>query len=470
MRPDLRRRRLLLLLATSALLPQLFGRRALAQAGLSSPGQTALVASAAGKGLKVVIVGAGMAGLAAAATLKAAGADVVVLEARDRIGGRIFTDRSLGVPVEQGANFIHGFNDNPVSALASEVGATPFIVDEELSTVLLPGGVEPEEFEIDDLWLDIERIEEKAAEEADGDPVLSLLDVVDLLDPALLQEPLGNWGLTDTWENDLGAPLSAISALYIGAGDVYQGPDVVLRQGYDRLPDHLAAGLDIRLGQTVYRIRHGENGVTVTTETGSFEADHCVVTVPLGVLKAGAIAFEPPLPQGHQAAIAAVGFGNLAKVTALYDAAFWPQDLHYLGYAGAIRGRFADILNLRPIHDVPALTMMASGDYATKVDGMDDAALRADVTAVLRDMFGASVPEPKAVIRHAWSRDALARGAYSYPAVGATPEAHDTLAAPPGARLFLAGEHTSRNYFGTVHGALESGQRAALAVLKSGRG
>ncbi|MDZ7875353.1 MAG: FAD-dependent oxidoreductase [Rhizobium sp.] len=251
MRPDLRRRRLLLLLTASTLYSAPLARRALAEAARPSLGGTQAPASDAGKGLKVVVVGAGMAGLSAAATLVAAGAEVVVLEARDRIGGRIFTDRSLGVPVEQGANFIHGFNGNPVAALASKAGGMPFFVDEEQSAVLLSGGEEPEDFEIDDLWEEIERIEEKAAEEADGDAALSLLDIIELLDPALLQEPIGNWGLTDMWENELGAPLSAISALHFNSGEVYPGPDAVLLQGYDLLPRHLADGLDIRLGEAV---------------------------------------------------------------------------------------------------------------------------------------------------------------------------------------------------------------------------
>lgn len=470
MRPDLRRRRLLLLLATSTLYTAPLARRALAEAARPSLSGTQAPASDAGKGLKVVVVGAGMAGLSAAATLVATGAEVVVLEARDRIGGRIFTDRSLGVPVEQGANFIHGFNGNPVAALASKAGGMPFFVDEEQSAVLLSGGEEPEDFEIDDLWEEIERIEEKAAEEADGDAALSLLDIIELLDPALLQEPIGNWGLTDMWENELGAPLSAISALHFNSGEVYPGPDAVLLQGYDFLPRHLADGLDIRLGEAVRHVRHAGDTVTVETATARFEADHCVVAVPLGVLKAGAIAFDPPLPPEHQAAIAAIGFGNLAKVSVLFDRVFWPTDLHYLGYAGKERGRFADMLSLVPIHDAPVLTLMASGDYADKVDAMDEAALRADVTAVLRDMFGQAVPAPEAITRHAWSTDPLALGTYSYPAVGARPGDHDVLAGPASGRLLLAGEHTSRDHFGTVHGALESGQRAALAVLKRGRG
>ncbi|PLK70891.1 amine oxidase [Rhizobium sp. TH135] len=471
MRPDLIRRRLLLLLAATAGLSTAWSvRGALAQTSPPTSSGAAATSSDAGKGLKVIVVGAGMAGLSAATTLAEAGAEVIILEARDRIGGRIFTDRSLGVPIEHGANFIHGFNGNPAAELAAKAGATPFFIDQERWQLFQPGGVEPEDFEIDDVFDDLEQIAEKAVEEADGDGSVSLLDVIELLDPALLQEPIGNWALTDTYEGEFAAALSQISALHVDAGEMFDGPDAVLREGYDRLPTFLGKGLDIRLRHPVNRIRHTQDGVIVETENGRFEADHCIVTVPLGVLKAGRIAFDPPLPEPQQKAIAAIGFGQLAKVSVAFDAAFWPKDQHFLGYAGNDRGRFADMLNLMSIQDAPVLTLIASGDYAAHVDAMDEAALVADITAVLRDMFGDDVPEPKAIARHAWSTDPHALGAYSFPAVGAEPADHDTLSKPAGPRLLLAGEHVSADYFGTVHGAMLSGERAAREVLADRKG
>lgn len=468
MRPDPLRRRLLLLAAASGLSLSSLGRRALAQA--PPPASAADPVSAAGRGLKVVVVGAGMAGLSAAARLAESGAEVVVLEARDRIGGRIFTDRRLGVPVEHGANFIHGYHGNPVADLAAKARATPFFIDQESWQLLEQGGVEPEEFEIDDVFDDLETLADSAAEEADGDPSVSLLEVIEMLDPALLQEPIGNWALTDSYEGEYGAPLAQLSALHLDAGEAFDGPDVVLREGCDLLVKFLGQGLDIRLGQPVRRIRHRPDGVTVETEAGTVEADHCIVTVPLGVLKAEAITFEPALPDSHRKAVAAIGFGQLAKVSVAFDKPFWPEDVHFLGYAGRERGRFADMLNLTAIHDAPMLTLVASGDYAPRADAMDDAALIADITAVLRDMFGSDVPAPKGMSRHAWSRDPFARGAYSFPAVGASPADHVTLAAPVGPRLLLAGEHVSADYAGTVHGALLSGEQAADLVLAAHKG
>lgn len=465
MRPELSRRQLLALLAATTL------------ADLSRPGLAAAAAKASvaanpkpksrGKGTKVVVIGAGMAGLVAAARLVEEGAEVVVIEARNRIGGRIFTDRSLGVPVELGAGLIQGYNGNPLADLLDQAGARPFFVDEDESVLLDEGGVEPEEFELDDLWDDVDTIIEDAAEEADGDPQMSLAEVVDILDPALAKEPIGGWALTDMIENDVGAPLDAISALHFDADKAFDGPDVLVKQGYDTLLKPLAKGLDIRLGETVSRIVTGKDGVTVETDKGRHQAAHVVVTVPLGVLKAGSIRFEPPLPPAHIDAIAAIGFGNLGKVSVQFDRAFWPSEAHYIGFVARTRGRYAEIVNLMPSQGAAVLTCVASGAYAATVDAMDDQAVTADVTNALRSMFGRDLSPPKGLVRHVWSSDPLARGTYSFTATGTLPLHFEALAKPAGPGLWLAGEHTIFDYHGTVHGAFMSGTRAAEQILAS---
>jgi monoamine oxidase len=465
MRPEFSRRHLLALLAATTLAD--LSRPGLASAAATPSAAATAVPKRRGKGARVLVIGAGMAGLVAAARLVEEGAEVVVIEARDRIGGRIFTDRSLGVPVELGAGLIQGYNGNPLADLLDRAGARPFFVDEEEAVLLQEGGAEPEEFELDDLWDDIDTIIEDAAGEADGDPDMSLAEVVDILDPALAKEPIGSWALTDMIENDVGAPLDAISALHFDGDKAFDGPDVLVKQGFDALLTPLAKGLDIRLGETVSRIVTGKDGVTVETDKGRHQAACVVVTVPLGVLKAGSIRFEPPLPPTHMEAISAIGFGNLGKVSVQFDRAFWPNEAHYIGFVARERGRYAEIVNLMPSQGAAVLTFVASGAYAGTLDAMNDKAAAADVTDALRSMFGKDQSPPKALMRHVWSSDPLARGTYSFTATGTLPQHFEALAKAAGPGLWLAGEHTIFDYHGTVHGALMSGTRAADAILAS---
>lgn len=469
MRPELSRRHLLALLAATTLadlpLPGLASAATTSSAAVNANANTA--PKHRGKGTRVLVIGAGMAGLVAAARLAEEGAEVLVIEARDRIGGRIFTDRSFGVPVELGAGLIQGYNGNPLADLLDRAGARPFFVDEEEAILLDDGGAEPEEFELDDLWDDIDTIIEDAAEEADGDPEMSLAEVVDILDPALAKEPIGSWALTDMIENDVGAPLDAISALHFDGDKAFDGPDALVKQGYDTLLAPLAKGLDIRLGETVSRISTGKDGVIVETDKGLHQAAQVVVTVPLGVLKAGSIRFEPPLPPAHREAIAAIGFGNLGKVSQQFDRAFWPKEAHYIGFVANERGRYGEIVNLMPSQGAAVLTFVASGAYAQTLDAMDDHAATADVMDALRAMFGKDQSPPTGLVRHVWSSDPLARGTYSFTATGTLPQHFEALAQPAGPGLWLAGEHTIFDYHGTVHGALMSGTRAADAILAS---
>jgi monoamine oxidase len=464
MRPDLSRRHLLALLAATTLAD--FSLSGLASAATPSSAAATAAPKRRGKGTRVLVIGAGMAGLVAAARLAEEGAEVVVIEARDRIGGRIFTYRSLGVPVELGAGLIHGYNGNPLADLLDRAGARPFFLDQDEAVLLGDGGAEPEEFELDDLWDDVDTIIEDAAEEADGNPDMSVAEVVDILDPALAKEPIGSWALTDMIENDVGAPLDAISALHFDGDKAFDGPDVLVKQGYDTLLAPLAKGLDIRLGETVSRIVTGKDGVTVETDKGRHQAAHVVVTVPLGVLKAGSIRFDPPLPKPHVEAIAAIGFGNLGKVSVRFDRAFWPNEAHYIGFVARERGRYAEIFNLMPSHGEAVLTLVASGAYAQTLDAMPDEAVTADVMEALQAMFGKPQSPPKGLVRHVWSSDPFARGTYSFTATGTLPQHFDTLAKAAGPGLWLAGEHTIFDYHGTVHGALMSGTRAAEAILK----
>lgn len=422
---------------------------------------------AAGSTRRIAVIGAGVAGLAAARLLADAGHAVIVLEARDRIGGRVVTDRSLGVPVECGAAWIHGATDNPLTALAKSAGARRVPTDFSSQTVFRSGGAVVLPSELSQAGKRLERLLSRIDDEFDEDDDVPLAEAIEEFAPGYFDDPLASWTVASETEDDIGASVEEISAYWFDEDDEFDGPDVLLPGGYDAIPTFLARGLDIRLGAVARRVIRRGDGATVETTTGSFAADHVVATLPLGVLKAGAVAFDPPLPAPVGDAISRLSAGAVTKIALRFDRPFWPADRRLFGHIDARRGRWATFLSLGGLVAGDVLVGLATGPYARVAEAMTAEDMTADALAVLADMFGPGLPPPSGVVTSAWTKDPFALGAYSFPGPDTKPEHFDRLGAPIDDRLVLAGEHTDFAHHGTVHGALLSGRRAAEAVLAS---
>lgn len=238
---------------------------------------------------RIAIVGAGMSGLTAAHHLAGEGRDVTVLEARERIGGRIWTDRSLGVAVDLGATWIHGPVGNPITALADRAGLERAPTGDE---VVVRGG--------------------------DGRKIWQLF--------------MPSWLAEVTSEISVGAEAEEMNlveaqAAYEAYGIGYEGGDVKFPNGYDQVLSALAGDYAVQRGQVVTRLSYGAFGVDLETSGGASERyDAAIVTVPLGVLKRGAIAFDPALPTDKRAAIARMGMGTLDKLYLRFEEPFWDRD------------------------------------------------------------------------------------------------------------------------------------------------
>ena len=201
------------------------------------------------------------------------------------------------------------------------------------------------------------------------------------------------------------------------------------------------------------------------------DADAVLVTVPLGVLKDGAMKFDPPLPGWKSAAIERLGFGLLNKVILCFDTAFWTSKFDTFGCCSPPSGIVGELYmfwNFMPTTGQPILLALNAGEAAKESEQHSDEAVVAKAIAVLRNVFGvAAVPEPVHAHVTRWRQDEFARGSYSYVSVNASGDDYDELAKPitlEGAttpQLFFAGEHTNRNYPATVHGAMLSGLREA---------
>ncbi len=415
----------------------------------------------------VIVIGAGVAGLAAANELRDNGvANVIVLEAQDRVGGRVTTNYSLNVPFDEGASWIHGPDgNNPITMIAAEAGAQTFVTDDDNAiiydmdgTPYADGYYDTQDAAFEDA---IRAIDNNGARDQ------SFETVYNSLYGAKIDDRFWKFMLSSYIEFDTGGDVSNLSSRYFYDDDEYPGTDVIITNGYDKVPKHLAKGLDVRFNQKVTKIDYRKKNKVIVTASGQeWECSAVICTVPLGVLKKEIIEFIPALPQAHLEAISYLDMGAVNKYLLLWDTAFWDVDKQYIGITPETKGKFNYFLNLSKFSDENALMTFTFGDYSKTVEAMTDAEVRAEIMDHLRTMYGTSIPDPTAMVRTKWISNEYSFGSYSYVLTNGTSKAYEILAEPLGNQIYFAGEHTSFDYRGTVHGAYESGVTASKLLLR----
>lgn len=406
--------------------------------------------------IDVVVIGAGAAGIAAAHAVKATGRGVIVLEARGRIGGRAFTDISLGPAYDAGAMYIHWAERNPWSDIARTLG---------VETAPEPWGGGFRVFAEGRPMGDADRRRRRDAfrqidrrlETVDiGTRDLSVAELLGDLGPDMT--PVATSGLLLS----IGEESSRISARDYQR--LWSGDDLVVPSGYGNLVSRSGAGLDIRLNEPVAAIDWGGAGVTVTSRSGTLRAKACILTVPVGVLKAETIRFTPALPASTQDALAGLHMGALTKIALKVEGDRFgiAPGASYLE-----SGKPEGMINFDMYPDGKDIVIgYCGGDFARQLSQAGPEAAKAHATDLLATMIGAEFRKTvKAVSFPAWWVDPFAHGSYSVCAPGHD-AARDALAQPIGERLFIAGEATAGGGAMTVGGATLAGRAAAAALAR----
>ncbi len=444
--------------------------------GAAAPGPAAVTPpGAATAALPIIVIGAGIAGLAAASKLRDAGKQVIVLEARARTGGRLFTSgKWKDAAVDLGATWIHGDSAaNPITALATQAGARTATTSFDSDLAYGSDGHLLSAAESDRLSALRTEIRQAIGSAQDGANDRSLSDAVYSgtqyqSRPVAEQEGI-NYLVNTTYEHEYGGAATDLSALWFDSDSKFDGGERLFLDGYNVLTEHLAKGLDIRLEHVVASVSYGNDMVTVTTNQGTLQCRCALITLPLGVLQAGQVRFEPPLPSNKQQAIAQLGMGVLNKCLLRFPSVFWNAQTDWINYipVSERNGQWAEWVSLARPTGQPVLLGFNAAQFGAQIEAWSDADIVADAMRTLKTMFGNQIPDPVDHQITRWAADPYARGSYSYNKLGSTPGMRDDLASNVGRTLYFAGEATDKKYFQTVHGAFISGQRAAGEILAS---
>ena len=420
---------------------------------------------------RVIVIGAGISGLAAANTLIARGHSVVLLEGRSRIGGRIATSSLWGdAPVDLGASWIHGPTGNPITPIAKLAGA-PLVTTLSDSQIVYDTAGKPLDAAGSTKLESLRTLIEKAITSGQNTlstdaPLQSVIEARTAWASRTAAEQASmRYLINSDYEQEYGGASSSLSALWFDQDSDFSGKDLFFTKGYRSVTDYLAKGLSIQLGQVVTKVRVQSGQVYVDTKTGTFTGDRVVVTLPLGVLKSGSIQFSPALPTAKLTAINSLRMGLLNKCFLRFNKVFWAEKYDWLGYIPTLNGRWAEWCSLSRQTGQPMLVGFNAADFGGQIEFWTDAMIVQDAMVTLRKIYGPSVPDPVGYQITRWGSDPFSYGSYSYIPVGAKGKMYDDLAANVGKMIYFAGEATNRKYPATVHGAYLSGVRAGTELV-----
>ncbi|WP_035349573.1 flavin monoamine oxidase family protein [Edaphobacter aggregans] len=417
---------------------------------------------------EVLVIGAGMAGLTAARALAEAGVSVTLIEAHNRVGGRILTQRIGDDTIELGAEFIHG-RPPELWALIAETGLETY--ERDGTTACFTNGSLAPCNEDDRAFHLLEGLEDFTGPDVSFTQYLSTLKATD-------SERISARSFVEGFN---AADASQISAASLGlqqkAEESIEGDRAFyVGGGYDQLPNHLAKrirdyGSTIHLDTPVRHLRWSSGRVEATTDTHIVAAQQAIITIPLSVLQHGTLAIEPR-PDAILSAASQLRMGNAFRITLRFRDPFWknlpPAKFEDLSFLFSF-GEMPPVWWTTHPHPSPLLTGWVGGPRSAALAILSSSALADRACSTLAHIFGLRTAQLCDLLldcySHDWRNDPFSLGAYSYVAAGGL-DAPRLLTQPVANTLFFAGEHTdTTGHWGTVHAAMRSGLRAAQQII-----
>lgn len=419
--------------------------------------------------LKIIIIGAGVAGLAAANKLAENNFAVTILEARDRIGGRIWTDCSFGFPVNIGAGWLHGIENNPIADLARRAQVefklskfTNILFFDRQQHIITTEKINNFYDEYETLLSRANNFAQNAAHD------LSLANALKEIKPI---DRTAEW--YELWDWSLlrlgfytGANLNQLSAQHWNDEETLPGGNHLVIGSYAAIVENLAQGLDIKLNTRVTKINYQNKNIKIETNKGEITADKVIVTLPLGTLQKNIVQFDPPLPSTKMSSLNNLGMGLLNRVVLKFPQPFWPIEYRGINLAAQHHPFISFFINLFYYTRQPVLMGAIGGDNARKLELLADSEIVELALTELRKGFGNAVPQPENYLITRWGQDPFCYGAYSYIPVNASNHDYEVLANPITDQLFFAGEATHKQYPASTHGAYLSGIREAERIIR----
>lgn len=420
---------------------------------------------------RVLIIGAGMAGAAAARMLTDAGCEVIVLEARGRTGGRIHTHTDWGYNIELGANWIHDANNpnNPILSLAEKLDIQFQKTNFNSIGLFDFEGNKVGKLAVARFYKQFNKaFKEAASSLLPSENDVSLGYVIDqaVRDKVFsAREKAALALITEGIANTLGTSLDNSSAKYYLTQPVTKAStDFLVTGGYQRIVDYLLNRVPVKLNAIVQEIMDNGNRIEVISNNTTFEADYVIVTVPISTLKNRQIIFSPSFPDWKIASFSKMRMGLFNKVVMEFQEKFWKSNNHFYMHNTAIEYAFGGALNYSHYCNRPVLISMPVDAAALWVEQSELTAIQSKWRNILHKAHPGREIEFKNIQVTRWKADEFAQGSYSHVPVGSSPKDFEALKKEVG-RIYFAGEATHIEQHGTVHGAYNSGVREARKIL-----